>query len=179
MRVDGGEWFILNGTVDWNHSLLIEEIANGDHTLDARCFDGAHYSEIKSTKININHRPVVEASSITESKDRSGWLTFSGSALDDVGIEKITYRIDGGDWIDLNTTGDWDIEIKEDDLPIGEHTIEIKAYDGHIYSETFSYNFTSERLSESDDISSYVVVMAICIVVIVAAVAYWNNRVRS
>jgi hypothetical protein len=178
MRIDGGEWFTINGTEEWDHTILYEGLVYGNHTIDVRCFDGAHYSEIFSYDIPVNHRPVVDKSSITQGKGRSGWLKFTGSAADeDGGIEKIKYRIDDDDWIDVNTTGEWTIEIKEDDFSKGEHTMEIRAYDGQVLSDTVSFNFTIGGF-EPAPMRSYVIVGVTCVLVLMAALAFRNYHKR-
>ena len=46
LRIDGGEWFLANGTISWSFELSTRNILNGRHSIEARCFDGNEYSDL-------------------------------------------------------------------------------------------------------------------------------------
>ncbi|RLF31432.1 MAG: hypothetical protein DRN07_07185, partial [Thermoplasmata archaeon] len=55
VRVDGGTWQEVNGTVNWSFSLDTKELENGEHALYVRAYDGKDYSDIASITIDVQN----------------------------------------------------------------------------------------------------------------------------
>ncbi|MCJ2540052.1 MAG: Ig-like domain-containing protein, partial [Candidatus Thermoplasmatota archaeon] len=53
VRVDGGEWTSLGSIDRWSDLIPIEDLKNGEHTYEARSFDGVHYSDIDSVTFTV------------------------------------------------------------------------------------------------------------------------------
>jgi predicted transcriptional regulator len=58
-----------------------------------------------------------------------------------VPLETVEIRIDTGDWVLVNGTTNWSISVNVTDLPGGNHTLEVRAWDGYHYgmSETITF----------------------------------------
>lgn len=55
VRVDGGTWQEVNGTVNLSFLLDTKELENGNHTLSVRAYDGKDYSDIVSITIDVQN----------------------------------------------------------------------------------------------------------------------------
>jgi hypothetical protein len=53
VRVDGGEWTAATGTTNWSFALDTTTLANGDHLIELRAFDGTAYSGIASITVTV------------------------------------------------------------------------------------------------------------------------------
>ena len=178
MRIDFGDWFTVNGTSVWHHELDIGPLTQGDHIVEVRAYDGNLYSWDGNKTFSINHRPKLEVPVGPTPSGDDNTLTFNGTASDSVGIVMITYRVDGGEWVNVTTTGDWSFQVDTGNMTSGEHLIEVRAYDGQAYSDTYTYTHTIEKKGGSESVSSlvYVAIGVVCIIALVAGVAFWKIR---
>ncbi|RLF51769.1 MAG: hypothetical protein DRN11_02205, partial [Thermoplasmata archaeon] len=55
IRIDGGEWKEATGTINWAYTLDTTKLSNGWHTIEIRAYDGIDYSNIATTKINVQN----------------------------------------------------------------------------------------------------------------------------
>lgn len=53
VRVDEGAWEEAQGTTAWSYSLNTSNLADGEHTISARAFDGEEYSDITAISIIV------------------------------------------------------------------------------------------------------------------------------
>lgn len=53
IKIDDGEWTPVTGTGNWQHELDTEDLSEGTHTIHARAFDGAYYSDVESVTIIV------------------------------------------------------------------------------------------------------------------------------
>jgi parallel beta-helix repeat protein len=44
IRIDNGNWMVVEGTTSWSYTLDTTSLANGEHTLHVRAYDGLNYS---------------------------------------------------------------------------------------------------------------------------------------
>lgn len=55
VRVDGGEWRTAEGTSDWSLSWDTQQVADGEHTIEARSFDGSDHSETATVNVTTEN----------------------------------------------------------------------------------------------------------------------------
>ncbi len=68
------------------------------------------------------------------SSDLSGTVIVEGEASDLFGsIKKVEVRIDDGPWIEADGTNAWSFAFDSTTVSNGEHTIEVRAFDGEAY----------------------------------------------
>ena len=65
----------------------------------------------------------------------------------------------------------------------GEHTIEVRAYDGQAYSDTYTYTHTvaseSGNGTEPEPSIIYWAIGVVCIMALLVGVAFWRYRNNS
>ena len=87
----------------------------------------------------------------------NGTIAISGTALDNVGIVKVEYRIPGSNqWNQAKGKTTWSIEFDTTQLEDGEYTMEFRAYDGKQYSEIESLTIHVKNNKESDEGTGFI-----------------------
>ncbi len=56
VSVDGGDWLAATGIGNWTFLLDTSKLANGEHTLSARAFDGTDHSEVVSVHLTVDNK---------------------------------------------------------------------------------------------------------------------------
>jgi hypothetical protein len=54
VQIDDGEWYTATGTDDWYFDLETSEMDEGEHTINARAFDGIYYSEMFNITVIVD-----------------------------------------------------------------------------------------------------------------------------
>jgi hypothetical protein len=73
--------------------------------------------------------------------------TFSGVVIDE-GIDcQVTVQIDGGAWEPVEGSEVWSYSFTTEEIGEGEHLFEVRAHDGHYFSEIQSLEFTVTELA--------------------------------
>lgn len=107
--------------------------------------DGIVVSTSDPIKILIDHYhppdpqkiPKIVIHGTTPSRRGDGWIAISGTASDDIDVERVEYKRMGTyEWIPAEGTKYWLANINTNDLPDGDHTYLFRAYDGEYYSST-------------------------------------------
>ncbi len=75
--------------------------------------------------------PVIEVTRMPGGVPVSGQVEFEGTASGDVPIERVEYRVDDGDWMAADGTGSWSFVLDSGKLGDGNHTVTVRAWDGH------------------------------------------------
>jgi len=55
VRIDGGIWIMTTGNSSWSHALDTLGLPDGAHTIYARSYDGANYSDTVNVTVNVNN----------------------------------------------------------------------------------------------------------------------------
>jgi len=55
IKIDEGEWKVVNGTTSWNYTWDSTTVDNGDYVIQARSYDGQEYSNIDSVMVKVNN----------------------------------------------------------------------------------------------------------------------------
>lgn len=171
VRVDGGEWVDVpvDGDGDWSYDLDTTGLPHGSHTLEVRVGDGVQWSEPTSVDFNVDQMPTVTVTSPEEGAKYKKDFDFTGEATDDDEVVRVEVRVDGGEWMTAEGITSWSIALKVKDLKKGQHTGEVRAYDGIQYSEVVSITFEVQK--EQDDSPGFSsVLVAVALLSALAAV---------
>jgi parallel beta-helix repeat protein len=78
IRIDGGQWILAMGNESWTYDWDTTTVADGNHTIYARSYDGENYStEVSLILIVDNYiQPPPE-----EPRDDSGWTAIVAAAI--------------------------------------------------------------------------------------------------
>ncbi len=101
----------------------------------------------KAAKIDavspVPPNPVPEAaiSSPTAAEALGGKIKIKGTSSDDTDVVKVEVRIDGDVWMEADGTSSWSYEVDTSKMEEGNHTVEVRSYDGEKYSDTVAVTF--------------------------------------
>ena len=150
VQIDGGEWVDAEGTDEWTFELDTTEMENGEHTLRIRSYDGTSYSEETVITFLVDEPPVVGDMSIGTGDTLGGTVTITGESSDDVGVDGVQVRVDGGEWVDVEVDedGNWSHDLDTTGLSHGDHTLEVRVFDGNQWSDPTSVEFQVDQMPE-------------------------------
>ena len=113
--------------------------------------DFNYWSEPTIITIIVNQED-VEAPSINVTSQQVGLkikgnFTITGSAMDNIGVERVEYRIQSDDtWSLANGTSSWSIILNTYLLGDGDIIVEIRSFDGTQYSNITELSFTVDNI---------------------------------
>jgi len=55
IKIDDGEWKVVDGTTSWNYTWDSTTVDNGDYVIQARAYDDKEYSSIDSIMVKVNN----------------------------------------------------------------------------------------------------------------------------
>ena len=70
-----------------------------------------------------------------------GKIKIKGTSSDDTDAVKVEVRIDGGAWMEADGTSSWSYEVDTDKMEEGNHTVEVRSFDGEKYSDPEAVTF--------------------------------------
>ena len=108
----------------------------------------------------------------------SGKYLFSGKAArGTLNITAVQLRLDSKEWLNATGNESWGLLFDTRKLSDGTHTLEVRSYDGTVYSATVSVRFIADNQKEQDDTWIFVVVALGIIAVVGAALfVWWRGR---
>ncbi|MCK4969418.1 MAG: hypothetical protein KAS77_02785, partial [Thermoplasmata archaeon] len=119
--------------------------------------------------------PSVTVNRPVDDVDYRKLLEIHGMAEDDVGVLRVEFRIDGGEWMVADGTDEWHETIDTRDLDDGTHTLECRAFDMYTSSRTVTVEFgvsnPDVRVS-TPGLPSAIVALAL---LFVAGTLIWNE----
>ncbi len=173
-QVDDGGWYRANGTTNWSFELDTSMFTSDDHVLWLRASDGERFSLELFFNFTINQIPLVKITGHVEGKVYKDRVTFEGTASDDKAVVKVEIRIDAGEWIDLGALASWSYKASTGELDEGNHTVDVRVYDGEKYSETATSYFTYNKSEEP----GFGLLAALMAVLVAVPMARWRMRDR-
>jgi len=148
IRIDGGNWTECNGLEDWFLEVDTSEFAYGQHLLEARAWNGDHFSKVVSRSFFTDQRPRVLVENPEDGGHYHGNLTMNGTAWDDFILDTVQVNIDNGGWTDADGTTSWEYLTDLDALESGEHTLAVRAMSGTQESDHQRLTFWVDRPPE-------------------------------
>ncbi len=196
VRIDSGNWIEARGTngwAAWVYSLDTTTLSNGQHTIYARAYDGALYSELESVTIFVsnaggNLAPVVSIVKPVNGEEITENYIIEGTSSDqngDVQIECVEIKIDNGTWemaipvAGQNNWTAWVYYLDFNTLPLGEHTIYAWAHDGMAYSTEVSVSVNIATPSGGSNLALWVLIIVIIILLVLLLLALMKNRKKE
>ena len=141
IRIGDSNWIKASGTESWHFYADMTVFENGRLTIEARSSDGILDSKIHSISVTVdnsispeNQKPVVTIIKPMENEEVINNLISMGTTEDDQPGSRTYYRIDGGDWLFISDTAEWEIEIDVSDESTGPHLISFVAFDAELRS---------------------------------------------
>jgi hypothetical protein len=162
------------GKVSWTPA------APGDFPVILMVSDGMGGEALQEFAVLVSEvpgvaRPSVSFLSPSEGQKLKGNFTVTGAAVK--GGREVTavqYRVDTGEWTNASGTLDWRFTFDTSGLRKGDHTLQVRAFDGTSYSDPASRNVivdnnpppTTQKKSSSFSVLNWLVLL-----VLLAAVA--------
>lgn len=137
IQVDDGPWRNATGTSNWAATWNTTGMADGNHTVTVRAFDGAKRPAAQdSVNVTVSNEqenpPSVEIVEPAPGASLAGFVEIRGVAHDAEGmLQSVDVRIDGGDWQPADGHEDWSLGWDTTTAEDGEHTITARADDGN------------------------------------------------
>jgi len=109
--------------------------------------EGDDLAEAKAAKIGAvspvppNPAPEAAITEPTEAEAIGGTIKIKGSSSDDSDVVKVEVRIDGGAWMEADGTTAWSYEVDTSKMEEGNHTVEVRSFDGEKYSDPMTVTF--------------------------------------
>ena len=142
IRIGESNWIRAIGTESWYYYADTTVFDNGRLTIEARSTDGILDSRIHSISVIVdnsispdNQRPVVTIFKPVENEEVINDLTSMGTTEDDQSGSRTYYRLNGGNWLFISDTVEWEIDIDVSDESTGPHLISFVAFDAELRSE--------------------------------------------
>lgn len=127
LRVNGGPWFIAEGTTSWRAWIALQA---GASLIEARARDsGEQWGPIVALQVWVSSelRPVVGFTEPTDGATvHAGSIPVSGVAFDDLGVSLVRLRVNAGAWFTASGTTTWSAAAS---LHLGANLIEARARD--------------------------------------------------
>jgi hypothetical protein len=139
--LEGGEWWRASWTDIWNISLGSDDLHTGTNTIHVRAFDGWIWSRSVSVTFTFDRSPLVWIDEPTDGSRHGGLLSVEGRASDDISLEGVEVRMDGGEWVVTDGTNPWTMMVDTRTLEYGHHSIEARAFDGFTHSTLVARSF--------------------------------------
>ena len=134
-------------TSPYSYSWNTTTSSNGSHTVMARAYDAANNSRSASRTVTVSNStsdttlPSVSITSPTSGATVSGTLTIQASASDNVGVQSVTFAVDGSTKC-TDTTASYACSWDSNTVSNGSHTLTATARDaaGNTRSHSLSIN---------------------------------------
>ncbi len=174
-RVDDGGWFTATGKDEWSFELDTTMFSSDDHVLWVRASDGERFSLEVDFDFTINQIPLVEITGNVQGKLFRDNVNFEGTASDDIAVVAVEIRIDSGEWLNISALTAWTYKAPTADMEEGNHSLEVRVWDGDKYSETEETYFEYE-VSEEPGFGMLAALMAVMVAI---PMARWRMRGRE
>ncbi|MFP4608333.1 MAG: Ig-like domain-containing protein, partial [Candidatus Aenigmatarchaeota archaeon] len=137
VRLDGGNWIDVGTDTNYTFSNLDD----GEHTVDVKAWDKAGNNHVESVTFTVDTTP--PSVSVDEPGENeiltSSNVTVNWIATDDTsGIDYYEINIDENNWTLVGNGTEYIFENVSD----GDHTVEVRAWDGAGNNHTHMVNFT-------------------------------------
>ena len=176
-RVDAGAWDPATGTTAWTAEVAVATLTSGAHTLEVRSSDGERTSQTASLTFVVDTRPAVTITAPSNASTVKKAFELKGTAADDVAVTKVEGRLDGGAWTELRGTTSWSWAIPvKGRLAEGDHTLEVRSWDGYAYSELSSVTFKYSKPEDSPGATAALAALALLGAVGAASLAAQGRR---
>ncbi len=185
LRITPGEWvddhyeatfgcpaFLTTEDEIYIYSIIVFE-DEGD------IFDAAHAAKKEGVSpLPPNPAPTAGIDNPLAAEKVGGKTKIKGTASDDTSVEKVEVRIDGGAWMEADGTTSWTYELDTKKMVEGNHTVEVRSWDGEKYSDVQEVTFEVDQsvAKEEDDTPGFGTALAT--LAMLGAVLLSRRRIR-
>jgi hypothetical protein len=121
--------------------------------------EGDDFETAKAAKIDAvnpvppNPAPEAAITEPAEAEAIGGKIKIKGTSSDDTDVVKVEVRIDGGAWMEADGTSSWSYEVDTSKMEEGNHTVEVRSFDGEKYSDPAEVTFEvdHDKAPKKDD----------------------------
>ena len=174
----------VDGSPAWRIGL--SDLSPGTHSLRVIAANGSSYSDWTSVSFQVvedlppvNRAPVVVMTQPVDGSFASGSFKVEGVASDDRDVQRVDVRVGDGTWEEADGTGEWSLVVETGELEEGWLTIEARAFDGDLYSDTGSLRIYYSPLTSIDEDPNHLWLAVVIVVVILAAAGIMLMRRAS
>ncbi|MEA2053890.1 MAG: carboxypeptidase regulatory-like domain-containing protein [Candidatus Thermoplasmatota archaeon] len=170
IKIDDGNWITTTGTTSWSYLWDTTGVANKNHTIYARAYDGELYSSIASITVKVfnNHKPTVNIIFPLGGTEVKKIFTIHGTASDEDGDEiQVEIKIGDENWTIVNGETTWNYTWDTTNVTNGDYVIQARAFDGTEYSSVTSITVKVRNEEEGKANNTWIYVLVIVILVIV------------
>ncbi len=135
--------------------LDVEELVDGEvYYWKVFCQDGTSETESETWSFTVdisgtvNEKPELEITSLENGDTVTGVVKIKGTAFDPDGIiQFVEWRVDDGSWKQATDTESWTFiwDTVSDKLEDGEYALQVRAFDGILYSDEETMTLTLEN----------------------------------
>jgi len=156
LSINQGEWVTAEGLTVWSHTFDTTTVENGPCTIEVRSYDGELYSEESSLSVLIENHPklppAISISYPSEGVEVSGKVEVQGiTTPSSSDITNVTIRMGPhGQWLLANGTQLWTYSLDTTAIPNGPLLIQVRAYDGELFSSIMTLNITINNTDQDD-----------------------------
>lgn len=129
VRIDGGSWESVDGLEEWSYRWDAGTYADGEHVIAARADDG-NTSTVENVTVAVDNggQTPVEIERPEDGADVEGTVTVAGTVQASEGsIETVEVSVDGGPWIEADSSRNWSYSWDTGSLPAGSHRVSVRA----------------------------------------------------
>lgn len=155
VRVDDGAWTNATGTENWTYEWDTTQHEDGNHSVDARSYDGQNYSAIDTVNVTVENGdgggsdgdpPTVAIDQPPEGATVDGTIDVAGTASDpDGNVTNVRVRVDDAPWDQADGTSDWSSTWDTTTAEDGQHVITVEATDDDNRTATAERTVTVEN----------------------------------
>lgn len=144
VRLDYGPLRIASGALSW--SIDYSDVPMGMHRVYAVAAGDSGLSPWIAVKFFVtqdatNQPPAAGIDVPGAGVVVQGDLRARGWSADDREVESVSVRVNGGEWVEADGTTEWSLLVRDNDLDEGWNDIEVRAFDGELYSKTNTTRF--------------------------------------
>jgi hypothetical protein len=172
IMIDEGPWMDASGTTSWWYELDTTTLAHGEHVFEVRTYDGTSYSEVLNVTFKVDQPPTLTVTIPVEAEKYKKKVEMAGTTADDDEVLWVEFNLDGGEWTKVEGNVTWSYELSLKDLKKGNHTVELRSWDGNKHSDVISVTFKVEE--EKDDGPGFG--LSLVLLSLLAAMVYQRKR---
>jgi PGF-CTERM protein len=109
--------------------------------------EGDDFESAKAAKVGSvnpvppNPPPGAAITDPVEAEAIGGKIKIKGTSSDDTDVVMVEVSIDGGAWEEADGTTSWTFEVDTSNWDEGNHTVEVRSFDGEKYSDPVAVTF--------------------------------------
>ncbi len=170
--------------------MLWTPAGEGNFTVTVRAYDGKGGIDVQTFSVHVRPKPIpplpkppsCAVTSLANGTKMSAATTIQGTTVAGTyPVQLVQVRVDDSLWVNATGTTDWSYQLDPTGLPVGEHHLSVRAYDGISWSNLTGVDFTVEELPIGEEAAFpwWALGLLLVLVVVGAVVAIAMRRRRE